>query len=77
MYIYRSSTTIESPYVFCEEMRTLSRPRTERSTMNLSLARITNVLFSTEEVPVKRTHMARETYEKRNEIATYHMASFW
>jgi len=63
----RSSMTIESTYAFCEEMRTLSRTRAEGSMMDLLPARITNVLFSTEGVPVKWTRMARGTCGRAQE----------
>jgi hypothetical protein len=49
--------------------------------MVLLSARITKVLFSTKEVPVKLTHMARETHEKRKKSVPYDrflvIASAW
>src|SRR6266403_937583 len=62
----RSSTTMESPYSFFVEMRTLSRPRAEGATTDLLSVRITNILSSTREVPVKWTQKARRTREKRD-----------
>ena len=44
----RSRTKIASSYAFCEEMRTLSRPRADGLMMDWSSARMTNLSPSTE-----------------------------
>jgi hypothetical protein len=68
----KSRTKIASSYAFCEEMRMLSRPRADGSTVDQSSARMVNLPSPAE----SRSNDLSEERRRKSRAKTYYMLDF-